>query len=115
MGQRSQLEPGHDVRTRSVRAWLRRHDDPRATASFSVTGYNGWKPGQKIYIYNRALGCIVRDNNGNYADDGRGVAFEITDVQADVSLGNGVITYNITCGPRFLRGSRILSRSKRAE
>lgn len=94
-------------------AWLRRHNDPRATATFSVTGYDGWKPGQLLYIYNKALDCITKDANGFAADDGRGVPFEITSVTADASMGNGVITYSITAGPRGLRGSKVLFRNTR--
>lgn len=114
--------PDSDTSAKQIaigKAWLRRNDDPRQTATFTTVGYDGWKPGQLIYIHNTNLGCIVRDNNdksptyGLQVDDGRGVAFEITDVTVDVSLGNGVLVYNITCGPRFLRGSRILTRMQK--
>jgi hypothetical protein len=89
------------------RAYLRRHTDPQASGSFSTTGFDGWKVGQKIRIYMPSLD--IR----NDPDDGLGYPFEIKDVQTSVGMGNGVMTHNIEFGQVRLRATRILGRKRR--
>lgn len=89
------------------RAYLRRRTDPQAAGSFSVTGFDGWKVGQKIRIYMPSLDIV------NTPDNGKGYPFEIRDVRTSVGMGNGVMTHNIEFGQAKIRASRILSKRRR--
>lgn len=94
-------------RTTYGKAFLRRHSDPTASGSFEVTGYDGWKVGQLLYVYQRDLD-IYRT-----PDDGLGYPFEITDVQTSVGMGNGKMTHTISFGQRRIRGTKILMKRRR--
>lgn len=104
--EREQSEDG-EKRRAIGRAYLRRHTDPQSSGSFSITGFDGWKVGQKIRIYMPSLD--IR----NDPDDGLGYPFEIKDVQTTVGMGNGVMTHTIEFGQVRLRATRILSKKRR--
>ena len=89
------------------RAYLRRHTDPQVSGSFTVTGFDGWKVGQKIRIYYPSLDIQ------NTPDNGKGYPFEIRDVQTSVGMGNGVMTHRIDFGQARVRATRILARRRR--
>lgn len=81
-------------------AFLKRHNDPIVSGSFSVTGYDGWRVGQRVYFTDTALG--IED-----------YPIDIKQIDTDVLMGNGTIRYDITVGRVPRTGMRVVSRSIR--
>lgn len=81
-------------------AFLKRHNDPIVSGSFVVTGYDGWRVGQRVYFTDAALGI------SDYPID-------IKQIETDVLMGNGTIRYDITVGRVPRTGMRVVSRSIR--
>lgn len=80
-------------------AYLRNLQDPQVIGQFTVVGYDGWYPGQLIYVSNAALGLSL-------------YPAEIREVSTDVLMGNGVMAHDITFGRARTRGTRRLKRRR---
>lgn len=79
-------------------AFLKRHNDPQVSGSFSVTDFDGWRVGQRVYVTDAALGLDA-------------YPIEIKQLETDLLLGNGTIRYDITLGRNRRTATRNLNRS----
>lgn len=79
-------------------AFLKRHNDPVVSGSFTVTDFDGWRVGQRVYVTDDAIGIT------NYP-------IEIVQMDTDLLLGNGTIKYDITLGQAPRTGMRVIGRS----
>lgn len=79
-------------------AFLKRHNDPQVSGSFSVTDFDGWRVGQRVYVTDAALGLDA-------------YPIEVKQLETDLLLGNGTIRYDITLGRNRRTATRNLNRS----
>lgn len=85
-------------RTSYGSAFLKRQNDPRVSGSFSVTDFDGWRVGQRVYVTDESLSL------SDYP-------IEIVQMETDLLLGNGTIRYDLTLGRAPRTGMRVISRS----
>ena len=82
------------------RWFLRANDDPISFGSFTITGYDGWRVGQVVYL------TVPADNLSGYAA-------EIKQLDTDVLFGSGVLRYSIQWGRAKWSGVRAVARGKK--
>lgn len=80
------------------RWFLKDHSDPQIDGSFTIVGYDGWRAGQTVYLTSEV------DNMSGYEA-------EIKEIEVDVGLGSGVLTYVIQWGRRRWSGARDVARA----
>ena len=83
-------------------AFLRENNDPITGGSFTITGYDGWRVGQALYLTDAEISSL----------DGT-VAYEIRQIDTDVNMGNGKLTYTIQFGRPVYSGARHIARRTR--
>ena len=88
------------------RAYLTQYGDPQVSITFRVTGRDGWRVGQTVYITDSALSTTQTPLSGT--------GYEIKEVRTDVGFGNGVMTYDITCNTLLPSAARRLGRGQRS-
>lgn len=91
-----------DAKRRNYGRWyLRKYRDPDVSGSFTITGYDGWRVGQRVYLQSTPDGF-----------DGT-VGREIKEIDTDVGFGNGILTYTINWGRAKWSGARAVSRGQK--
>jgi hypothetical protein len=83
------------------RWYLRKYRDPERYGQFTITGYDGWRVGQRVYLQSTP--------DGMDGDTG----YEIKEIDTDVGFGNGVLTYTIQWGRAKWSGARAVARGQR--
>lgn len=82
------------------RWFLKSNDDPIRYGSFSITGYDGWRVGQRVYLTATADGLS-------------GYQAEIKQIDTDVLFGSGTLRYGISWGRAKWSGARAIARGKK--
>lgn len=82
------------------RWFLKANNDPVASGSFTVTGFDGWRVGQRVYV------TSVPDGLDGYAT-------EVQELETDVGMGAGVLTHTINWGKPKWSGARAVARGKK--
>ena len=85
-------------------AFLREQNDPVLGGNFTVTGHDGWRVGQALYITDSAIAPGQLDGT---------IAYEIRQVDTDVNMGNGKLTYTVQFGKPIYSASRHVARRTR--
>ena len=83
------------------RWYLRKYNDPTLSGRFTITGFDGWRVGQRIYLQS------TPDN----LDGSTG--YELKELDTDVGFGNGVLTYTIQWGIAKRSGARAIARGQK--
>jgi hypothetical protein len=88
---------GNAKRRAYGRWFLRANKDPMRYGSFSITGYDGWRVGQRVFLTATADGLSAYEA-------------EIKSVDTDVLFGSGVLKYTIGWGRAKWSGARAIAR-----
>ena len=83
------------------RWYLRKYQDPTRSGQFTITGYDGWRVGQRVYLQSTPDGM-----------DGE-TGYEIKELDTDVGFGSGVLTYTIQWGKAKWSGARAVARGQK--
>ena len=84
------------------RWFLRANRDPQQFGRFSITGFDGWRVGQTVYLTSTPDGLD-------------GYAAEIKSIETDVLFGSGVLRYDIQWGRKKWSGVRAAARDQRGK
>jgi hypothetical protein len=84
------------------RWFLRANRDPQQYGRFTITGFDGWRVGQTVYLTRTADGLD-------------GYAAEIKSIETDVLFGSGVLRYDIQWGRKKWSGVRTTARDQRGK
>lgn len=88
---------GNAKRRNYGRWFLRANKDPQRYGSFSITGYDGWRVGQRVYL--------------TATDDGLSAyEAEIKSIDTELLFGTGVLKYTIGWGRAKWSGARAIAR-----
>lgn len=80
-------------------AFLATNSDPIVSGSFTTTGFDGWAPGQLVYITSTPLGLTA-------------YPAEIKEVTTDVLFGSGVMRHDVQFGRARVRATRRIGRKR---
>lgn len=84
------------------RWFLRANRDPQQYGRFTITGFDGWRVGQTVYLTSTPDGLD-------------GYAAEIKSIETDVLFGSGVLRYDIQWGRKKWSGVRTTARDQRGK
>jgi hypothetical protein len=84
------------------RWFLRANRDPQQYGRFTITGFDGWRVGQTVYLTSTP-------------DSLDGYAAEIKSIETDVLFGSGVLRYDIQWGRKKWSGVRTTARDQRGK
>ena len=79
------------------KAFLKLHNSPDTSGSCRVVGYDGWRVGQLVPVTSTALGLSAYQ-------------MEIKQVDTDVGMGSGILSYDLQFNKKKWSGSRRIAR-----